>query len=327
MEFRTEYKAAKSAITLSPETPAVMLGSCFTENIAKRMRRCMWDAFNPAGTLFNPISICKALDVLVLDPQDGESRFKKSLFTDNGTVHSWLFDSKMSGRTKAECCKKFQKASMDLDEALEEAQVLFLTFGTAWVYSYSELGQPVGNCHKQPSMLFDRVLWNADRIVEYCSEVLEDLNVLYPDLEVVFTVSPVRHVKEGLHENMLSKAILLQAVDTLCRDLDFCSYFPAFEIMIDDLRDYRFYADDLVHPSDMAVDYIWEKFKETYLNEKGKKILQEGERLAAGFNHRPIIPGTKEELKRMERLKADLNKFLEKHPLMKLEADHFNAGE
>lgn len=289
MKFRTEYEARKSDITITPQEPVVGIGSCFAANIVNRMRDCLWNAINPLGTLFNPMSIEKVLRLCLIDT-DSQNKFKETLFSDEGVVHSWLFDSSLSGFSEMEIVEKFKKSQGQLIENLLKGKTLIITFGTAFCYFKSSNPEyVVSNCHKQPSNLFVRRQITANEIMEIWKSLLIDLKKLIPEIKVIFTVSPVRHIRDGLHENNISKGILLTAVDELCRMFDFCHYFGAYEIVIDDLRDYRFYADDLVHPSDSAVEYIWEKFQEEYLDKKGKEIIKRGESICKRMKHRPII--------------------------------------
>ncbi|MDE6796349.1 MAG: GSCFA domain-containing protein, partial [Muribaculaceae bacterium] len=315
MKFRTEYVAKRAPFVIDPSKPTVLLGSCFADNIAARMRGCLWEAENPLGTLYNPLSIATALEValeMMEDLEDKENvsiekrgskevseweavavdeeksigeikggrRFEESLFEAGGMWRSWLFDSKMSAEVVEDVRFAFVEKSRRLHSLLSKAEVMFVTFGTAWCYylsdssslSYSLSGNNgylVANCHKQPSAMFERRRLNVREIVEVWKDLVAKLKERYPQLRIVFTVSPVRHLKDGFEGNARSKAILLLATEELCNALDNCYYFPAYEIVNDDLRDYRFYASDLVHPSEEAVEYIWEIFKETYVDAKG----------------------------------------------------------
>ena len=322
MKFRTEYQPTKSPLRLDPERPIVAIGSCFAENIAARMRRCLWDAQNPAGTLFNPYSIAKALRIcLIDDDEEARGKFAASLFEDKGIWHSWLFDSKMSaGCSPEECMARFLEMRECFVKTMENTQALVFTLGTAWVYFLNATDDVVANCHKQPQSLFTRERMSIEEIERVLDLVLRELRMKYPALEIILTVSPVRHVKDGLHGNLLSKSLLLLAAEGVCGRHPFCHYFPAYEILTDDLRDYRFYASDLVHPSDEAVEYIWEKFRQTYLDPKAEELLQQGERLNTAFLHRPIVADTPQEEKRREKVNADLAAFLSLHPFMLLPA-------
>ena len=288
MKFRTEIETCKDCITLQPERPIVLTGSCFADNIGGAMRRCLWDAANPLGVLFNPLSIAGAIELSLLTGNASEV-FKKTLFEANGLIHSWLCDSSGSACSVETAVEKFESRSAVLRRMLDRGRTLCVTFGSAFCYFLAGESDPVANCHKQPSTLFSRRRIQADEITGRWQPLLEKLRNLFPGLEVIFTVSPVRHVRDGLHENSLSKSTLLLAVDKICRENKFCYYFPAYEILMDDLRDYRFYASDLVHPSEQAVEYIWEKFKDTFIDPQGLEMLKKGEAICRRVAHRPIL--------------------------------------
>lgn len=319
MKFRTEYETVRGQ-NIDPEKPTVLLGSCFADNLGERMRRCLWEAENPAGTLFNPLSIASALDVMLgavgrfnrIDTrgrEDSLRRFDESLFERDGVWLSWLFNSKLSGCTREEITECFMERAYRLDDLLTHAEVMFVTFGTAWCYWLaSSAPYLVANCHKQPAKWFDRKRLTVDEIVEVWRDMIKRLRSCYPGLRIVFTVSPVRHLKDGFEGNARSKAILLLATEQLCggfarkeepnkKDASFkeatcedgVEYFPAYEIVNDDLRDYRFYAGDLVHPSDEAVEYLWEIFRKRYIDERGEQILKAGEAEYKRSAHRTML--------------------------------------
>lgn len=288
MKFRTEYIPKKSDLSLDPTVPVVLIGSCFADNMARKMRECQWDVFNDAGTLYNPLSIARVLDLLLFD-DDWESHFSESLFESEGYVHSWLFDSHFSRMTAEECMALIKEMRSEMRSVLEKAQVLIVTFGTSWCYFLEE--NPcyvVANCHKMPQSLFVRRRVSVDKIAEVWTKLHASLSERYPDLKIVFTVSPVRHLKDGFEGNARSKATLILAVEEICDRVGAALYFPAYEIVTDDLRDYRFYASDLVHPSDQAVDYLWEVFVRTFIDSRGEEILRKGNRAFRRLNHRQI---------------------------------------
>ena len=286
MKFRTEYPAKKSPLTLSPEKPVVMAGSCFSENIAGKMREHLWKAVNPFGTLYNPFSICMAIDMM-LDLEKGYERFERSLFEFNGIWNSHNFDSTFSSRIKNDCIEEFINRQKDFLENISDGRVLIVTFGTAICYHLKETDSIVGNCHKQPSDLFNEKRMPVSDVFIYWHVLIDNLKRRFPDIAIIFTVSPVRHLKNGFIGNSRSKAALQLGIEEICKYDNNCYYFPAYEIMLDDLRDYRFYASDLAHPSEEAVEYIWEKFRETYLDEEGNRKLVEGARKARAAQHRP----------------------------------------
>ena len=288
MRFRTEYQSSRAPFTLTPERPVVLLGSCFSDNIAARMRGSLWRAENPLGTLYNPLSISLAVRTAL----GAEGDMRDSMFHSAGLSHSWLFDSRFSSASEEESMARIQEAGRRLDALLCNADALFVTFGTSWCYWLeSRPAYLVANCHKQPASLFSRRRLDVAECARCWEELAGWLRERYPQLRIVFTVSPVRHMKDGFHGNALSKAVLLLAIERICGKLDSCSYFPAYEILNDDLRDYRYYDTDLVHPSAQGVEYIWEKFRETFLDADGEALLREGEKLRKASGHRQLIAG------------------------------------
>lgn len=295
MRFRTEITFEKGLFSLRPEKPLILTGSCFADNMSARMRSAMWDASNPLGVLFNPLSIARVLDVVLFSDRP-DDEFIGSTFESDGVIHSWLFDSSFSAPDIDSALAKFRAAGSKVRAALRESETLAVTFGTAYCYllADSESADPathrvVSNCHKQPQKMFTRRRVAIDEIAEIWTRTAERLRDMYPNIHIIFTVSPVRHVRDGLHENNLSKATLLMAIDSICAGLDFCHYFPAFEAVNDDLRDYRFYARDLVHPSEEAVEYIWELLQESCLDDDGRRFIREGSGIFRRMHHRPVI--------------------------------------
>lgn len=286
MKFRTEYNAGKSSLTLDSKCPVVLAGSCFSQNISAKMHEHLWKGVNPFGTLYNPLSIYMAIDIMT-DEENGLQRMEDSLFQANGLWNSRWFDSSFSSVEKADCMEEFRLRRKDFIESLSAGKVLIVTFGTSICYFPVGEDKPVGNCHKQPSSLFYRRRLSISEITGCWNSLIEKLRLRFPGLNIIFTVSPVRHLKDGFEGNSRSKAILQLAVEDLCSQNTDCHYFPAYEIMNDDLRDYRFYAADLAHPSDEAIEYIWQKFTASYLDEQGKELLTEGSRQYKALHHRP----------------------------------------
>jgi len=293
MKFRTIFEPEKALFTLTPEQPVVLLGSCFSENMAARMRLSLWEALTPAGTLYNPISIAEAIRLLIFLPEEeAEAAFGASLFEGtDGNTHSWLFDSSFSAPTPQAAKEKFAAARAKTLEAMKRASALFITLGTAHCYFLQQPEMLVANCHKMPPALFRRSRLSVEDCTDALARAVGSLRDLCPAVRVIFTVSPVRHLRDGFVDNARSKATLLLAVDEICRreNGNGCSYFPAYEIIMDDLRDYRFYASDLLHPSESGVEYIWEIFQKTYLDDAGVELLREGDRRRRRSAHRPLI--------------------------------------
>ncbi|MBD5195926.1 MAG: GSCFA domain-containing protein [Bacteroidales bacterium] len=290
MKFRSEYTAEEAGVKLNPAKGVLLVGSCFADNISQRMQSCGWDAQNPFGVLFNPLSIAQAINLSLQSDADAADEIRKSIFESPEAFHSWLFSSKKSGSSMAIAQMNISDALTTFRDTLPQCEALFVTFGTAWCYFLAENPEyVVANCHKQPQQIFTRRRISIEEITTSWQPLLEVLHAKNPQMRVIFTVSPVRHLKDGFAGNARSKATLLLAVEQLCEDNEFCQYFPAYEIVNDDLRDYRFYADDLVHPSTQAVEYIWEKFLDTYVDTHNRELLRIGEKNIRRSNHKPII--------------------------------------
>lgn len=317
MKFRTELSVAhKPDFNLTPTLPIVLIGSCFTSNIAQRMRNALWNGYEPFGALYNPSSILTLLSTML---SEDDSIIRSSLFETNGIWHSWLLDSSFSADTPEEIMRMYKEAETCIKSKLEIGERLIITFGTAWVYKLEKNGSIVANCHKQPDALFRRERLSVKEIVDSWVDLLVKLNNCYPGIEVIFTISPVRHLKDGFEGNSRSKAILQLAIEEICEKCSLASYFPAYEIMFDDLRDYRFYASDLVHPSSMAIEYIWSKFIDAFVDEDGKKVIKEAESLRAAVEHRPLIQTQTTELLekvRRDKLRVRYETFRSKYPNM-----------
>ena len=256
MEFRTKVHIHNKGISLSHRYKYLLLGSCFSDSIGDKLMNAGFDCVaNPFGALYNPLSIMNALSM-----KDDE-------------FYRW---------TQKSC------DDLNFDQVIHTTDVFVLTFGTAWVYELKETGHVVANCKKQPETLFLRRRITIEEIVEKYAQFIE--NAVVPNHKtILFTVSPIRHKKDGLHENQLSKSILLLAIDCLCKAYpNNCYYFPSYEIMLDELRDYRFYADDMLHPSQVAVQYIWECFQQTYFSPKTIEFIEQFEHLNRILHHQPL---------------------------------------
>ena len=282
VKFRTEIEIAPPAEGIDHTKKVFALGSCFAESISERLSKAKFTvATNPFGVLFNPLSIANALERLndtrsfaVCDIQAG----KESFF-------SFDAHSSLDGKTQTEAFGNLNKAVAQGAKALHESDWVVLTFGTAWVYE--KAGMVVANCHKQPSSEFERRRLSVGEIVERYEALFK--GVLH-DKKVVLTVSPVRHLGDGLQENSVSKAILRLAIEELVAKYENAFYFPSYEILIDDLRDYRYYGEDMAHPSKVAVDYVWERFCKAMLSQEAQELLPEIEKIVTAATHRPFNP-------------------------------------
>ena len=287
MKFRTKIEITPLQNAIGYDSRIFTIGSCFAQNIAARLRQAKFMVTeSPTGILFNPLSIANALNRYT----EATPPRCEDLVFNNGLWHSFEAHSSLSSASQSTTLDNLAKAIASGNEALRSADCVVITFGTAWVYTLPN-GETVANCHKFASSNFTRRRLTVEEITEtfvkLCSETLGDKNI-------ILTVSPIRHLSDGLSENSLSKSILRVAADEICRRCDNATYFPSFEILNDDLRDYRFYAEDLAHPSQQAVDYIWEKFVAAALNNSAKALLSHIEKIVAAASHRPFNPDSEE---------------------------------
>ena len=282
MKFRTEIEVTPLAEGLEYGAKIFALGSCFAENISERLRRAKFSIeSNPFGVLFNPFSIANAIERL----DDARTFAVCDVKGVGECFYSFDAHSSLDGKTQTEAFGNLNRAVAQGSKALHDAEWVILTFGTAWVYEHE--GRVVANCHKQPASQFERRRLSVEEIVERYSRILAGV---LRDKRVILTVSPVRHIGDGLQENSVSKATLRLAVEELVAKFENVCYFPSYEILIDDLRDYRYYADDLAHPSKMAVEYVWECFCEAVLADDAKAKLPLVEQVVAAAEHRPFNP-------------------------------------
>lgn len=251
MQFRTVIDIKSFDRKIDHSSRILSLGSCFADNIARRMQRAKFRVeASPTGILFNPESIARAVERFAAS----ESPAREELRHDGERYFGYDFHSAFADADPERALAAMREAARRGADALRRADTVIITFGTAWIYRLRENGEVVANCHKQPQSLFARELLAADRIADRYAKLLEGP---LADKHVIFTVSPVRHLGDGAERNSLSKAVLRVAVGELASRFPDADYFPSFEIMNDELRDYRFYADDMTHPSQTAVDYIW----------------------------------------------------------------------
>lgn len=287
MKFRTEISVAPWQQRIEYNHTILCIGSCFASNIAERLAAHKFRVWNnPTGILFNPVSIARSIERI------GSQRYVKAeeLFESDGRWLSYDFHSSLSGPTADRSAQLINSKIDECHEILKHANHLIITLGTAWAYRLCETQDVVANCHKQPHSLFSRELLTLDQI----THALESI-AMSTSAHIIITVSPIRHLGEGMEDNSLSKSLLRVAVEE-CRKRHpgRITYFPSFEIMMDDLRDYRFYNSDLVHPSDMAVDYIVDRFYGAALTDATKQKMMAVERVVDASRHRPQNPCSKQ---------------------------------
>jgi hypothetical protein len=284
LKFRTEVHPEKSDFSLQLNDSQVFVGSCFSEHMSGRLSDLGMDVTaNPHGILFNPVSVARCLTDLMESKVYSEEDL--DLFNDN--YISFFHHGSFSGKDKSEVLNSINKTIESGSKALKEAQTLFITFGTSWGYRHVEKNEFVANCHKVPQKAFKKELITHDRMLLVFNLLLEKLFEFNESLQIVLTISPVRHWKDGVSENQLSKSHLTIASHILAQAFERVHYFPAYEIVMDDLRDYRFFESDLLHPNKQAQDYIWEKFQGVFFSESDKEKIERIEKINKSLAHVP----------------------------------------
>lgn len=283
------------------------IGSCFSDAIGERLSAFnIHTAVNPAGILYNPLSIHKVLEYIIRNKMPADDSYVDGEITFNFDFHSSL-----GAPDRSALQHQISAVLSTAREALRNASWLVLTYGTAWVYNRRDTGEVVANCHKVPQSAFTRTLLTTAHIEASFRQLHDALRIFNPTIRIITTISPVRHVKDTLEGNAVSKSILRVATDCFTRKYHDVSYFPAYEIMMDDLRDYRFYKPDMIHPNEVAEDYIWERFAYTYFDDELRDFIAEWKGVLKALSHRPFHPGSaghiaflKATLAKIERLSA-----------------------
>lgn len=296
MNLLTPVELPPSSIRLTPHSHTLFIGSCFADHIGKRMAECLPESqvrVNPRGPLYNPVSIRQALASYL--PSRIATPFCEDGFfqTRDEQWRHWDYSTKFSADTRDKLHTMLETEWQQSCEAFLQAETLFVTFSTDHTYRLTEglcANHCVANCHKQPARLFTECVESLESLCASWCDPLQMIHKDCPQLQIVFTLSPYRYAKYGMHENALSKARLLLLIDHLCDRFDFAHYFPAYEIVVDELRDYRFFAEDMLHPSDQAVSYIWERFQEWTFTPELSAYAKERTALLHDINHRPINP-------------------------------------
>lgn len=317
MIFMTEVEFPKYNFSIQYSDPICLMGSCFSDHIGSKLLRDKFQvSSNPLGITFNPISLVRQLDY-VLDP--GTLRME-DLEQGNGLWHHFDFHGRFSNVSKEATFRGILTGLESTREFLFTSGFLFITMGTATVYRHKKSGNVVANNHKFPLDYFVKRRLEVIEIVDAFEGVLHELKKHNPDLKVIFTVSPVRYTRDGLMENQRSKAVLHLAVDAL-QKLPNVYYFPSFELFVDELRDYRFYANDMIHPGQQGISFTWEKFKEVFFDKQTMKINEEVERLVRSSEHHPIHPHSDLHLAFLNKLKKEVNAFQQQYPQMDFGAE------
>ncbi|MEP7236388.1 MAG: GSCFA domain-containing protein [Ferruginibacter sp.] len=303
MDFHLEFTPKPFDIKINHQQHLLLIGSCFTEQIGTKLANHKFSVLdNPNGILFNPVSICKS----ILSYIDNKQYTEADLFYQNECWNSWEHHSRFSKPAVTECLNGINESQSKANTFLKKADWLLITLGSAFVYETSPLtplleergnATIVANCHKVPTDKFMKRLLPAAEIFVDLQTMIEKAVAFNPQLKIIFTISPVRHLRDGFVENNRSKATLIQTVHQLVDNNTNCFYFPAYELVIDDLRDYRFFAEDMVHPNYAATNYVWEKFIATCIDESSQQLMKEIAVIVAAKNHKPFNPTSEQHKK------------------------------
>jgi hypothetical protein len=327
MQFQLPIKIKQLEPPISYRHKILLTGSCFTEHIGNYLIDHKFQALqNPNGILFDPLSVCRSLQSYIQHKQYTE----KDLFELNEAHHSWDHHSRFSGMNKEEVLEKINASQTTAHTFLKEADWLIITLGSSFVYKLTDsvpaelktnTVAEVSNCHKAPANYFNKHMLTIEETVTALDTTLHQLFHFNPKLKVIFTISPVRHVRDGVVENNRSKARLIEAVHHMVNKFDKLYYFPAYELVIDVLRDHRFYDVDLVHPNFAATNYVLEQFKEYYLDEEAKQLLEEIHTIVIARNHKPFNPTSNQHKQFQQKTLERVNDLKQRFPFLNLQEE------
>ena len=306
--FRTEINTKKYDFCISHNDNILTVGSCFSDNIGDYLEKYKFNiCINPFGVLYNPASIYNTLSFAAINKKFSV----EDLIYDQEEYHSFYHHSDFSFHNHETVLKNINDLNSKIYELLQKLDVVIITYGTSIVYEYKDNCAIVSNCHKIPSVKFNKYMLSFDEIDSYVKKTIELIKNLNKDVKIIFTVSPVRHWKDGAIENNLSKSLLSVAIHN--NPVENVYYFPSYEIVMDDLRDYRYYKRDLIHPNELAVEYIWEKFSKSFFEQETESLIKEIDYIINALNHKPRNPNSPKHLQFMENVDNKIKELKLKH--------------
>ncbi|MCB0707667.1 MAG: GSCFA domain-containing protein [Saprospiraceae bacterium] len=316
--FRTTTPNIKFPFHLNHENRVLSIGSCFSDHIGSRLINYKFECLlNPFGILYNPISIGKNLTMAL----DGYQFSEQDVFRYEDHWHSYNHPGRFSRPNQADLLKGLQTTSEAVNQYLDGTNRILCTLGSSMVYVNEEFGEVVANCHKLPADRFSRYRLSIEEVVESLRNPFQRIKAQNPDLEIVLTVSPVRHIRDGMHVNQKSKAVLLLAIEALSKLLPYVHYFPAYEIQLDDLRDYRFYNSDMLHPNETAINYIWNHVEQALFANETQALNKQLRQILAAVHHRPLRPESPEHQAFIHTTLEKINRLETDHPKISLEKE------
>lgn len=310
MKWRTQLPVPETDLNIRHQDRILAMGSCFATNIGARLKSLKWPIdVNPLGIVYNPVSLSRHLSFL-MEPPELEA---DDLVERDGLVHHWDFHGDMSGLGRERTADNISSIVRQQAQKLGETRWLLITFGTAHVYVLRSSGRIVANCHKFPAGEFDKKLLDRTGMIKECEGITSKLLERFPDLNILVSVSPVRHLADGLIANSRSKAELVGLAHQLVSSHPRIHYFPGYELVLDDLRDYRFYDRDLAHPNDLAMDYIWDYFSQSFMDDTTLSLVREVQKVRKDLDHRPFHPESPTYRKFLEGLLERMEAMMTKH--------------
>jgi hypothetical protein len=309
MQFTTKIPIEKHQNPITYESKVMALGSCFAENMSEKLEYFKFqNTVNPFGIIFNSVSIEKLVNRIVNKIEFTEM----DIFFHNDLWHCYEVHSKLSNPNKEKFLKELNLLIFQSFNSLIQTSHIIITYGTSWVYKNIESNEIVANCHKVPQKQFTKEILSIENIEKSIQNTIALIQKVNPNCNFIFTVSPVRHIKDGFVDNTLSKSNLISAIHN--SQFTTHNYFPSYEIMMDELRDYRFYASDMLHPNQTAIDYIWERFSENYISDESQKVIEEVDSIQKSLLHRSFNPNSESHQKFLENLQQKINTLALKFP-------------
>ena len=307
MQLQTQIPIKKQAKnTIDYNSKLLLLGSCFSDNIGDKLNYFKFQtSINPLGIHFHP----RAIETLITNAINEKKYTSEDLIFQNERWHCFDAHSNLSSSNKNDILNNLNTFILSTKKQLKEASHLIITLGTSWIYRFIELDSIVANCHKIPQKKFLKELLTINEITESLDAIYALIKTINKDINIIFTVSPIRHLKDGFIENTQSKSHLIAAIHSVIKDNKNTHYFPSYEIMMDELRDYRFYAEDMIHPNKTAINYIWEKFIDSWFTENSKQIMKEVDIIQKGMLHKPFNENSTQHqlfLENLEKKKSNL---------------------
>lgn len=312
MNFRTALQLKPFSEQITYKHKILFIGSCFAENLSAYFELLRFQVqINPYGILYHPLAIQNIIN-WSLDIE--KNQFDSLSFENEGIWSHFYAHSSLSSPDKNTHLRNLKLAKLQTQKAINESDFIFISLGTAWAYRHIKNNITVSNCHKIPQKNFDKYLMKPAVVEKAMRQIVDNINDINAEVKIIFTLSPVRHLKDGFVENQRSKSTLHLAIQNIVEQYEKVYYFPSYELLLDDLRDYRFYDDDLIHPNKLALDYIWSKFKTSFFNETTLKLLDEVDAINKRLKHRPFNPDSSTSLKFNHKTKSMIQDLKDRYP-------------